>query len=91
MSDIITIKRISQFHQIAELSDPKHPLIGVYEVEDMQAQSKPESMDYEGMKISTDMYTIMFKDKIRGTINWIYNQNFINQEQTQPSLIERPN
>ena len=70
MSEIFNIKSITEFHQIAGLSEPRHPLIGIYEDEDMKEQAKPEIHDLEGVKISTDMYTIMFKDKIRGSMNY---------------------
>ena len=70
MSEIIHIKSITEFHRIAGLPEPKHPLIGVYEDKEMQDQMKPEQMEYSGARFATDMYIIMFKDKIRGTMTY---------------------
>ena len=70
MSNIINIKSISEFHHIAGLPEPKHPLIGVYEDRDIQAQNKQEMELPDDIRISTDMYTIMFKDKISGTMTY---------------------
>ena len=70
MDKIINIRSITEFHQIAGLPEPKHPLIGVYRDEEMHNQVNLESEKYRGVKISMDMYIIMFKDKIRGTMNY---------------------
>jgi AraC-like DNA-binding protein len=70
MSDILNIRSITEFHHIVGLSEPKHPLIGLYEDEEMQGQSKPELKDLKGVRFSMDMFTIMFKDKIRGSMNY---------------------
>jgi AraC-like DNA-binding protein len=70
MSEIFNIRSITEFHQIVGLSEPKHPLIGIFEDEDMREQAKPDIQNLEGVKISTDMYTIMFKDKIRGSMSY---------------------
>jgi AraC-like DNA-binding protein len=70
MNDIINISSITEFNQITGLPEPKHPLIGVYEDEEIQEQMKPEQMEYPGVRFTLDMYTIMFKDKIRGTMTY---------------------
>jgi AraC-like DNA-binding protein len=70
MSEIFNIGSITEFHQIAGLPEPKHPLIGVYSDEEIQEQMKPEQIEYSGVRFSTDMYTIMFKDKIRGSMTY---------------------
>jgi AraC-like DNA-binding protein len=70
MSEIIQIKSITEFHQLAGLPEPKHPLIGVYEDQEMHDQIRPEQIKYAGVKFSFHMYTIMFKDKIRGSMTY---------------------
>ena len=70
MNEILNIKSITEFHQIVSLPEPKHPLIGVYGDEEMQEHMKPDHLEYSGVRFSTDMYTVMFKDKIRGTMTY---------------------
>jgi AraC-like DNA-binding protein len=70
MSEILNIKSITEFHQIISLPEPKHPLIGVYGDEEMQEHMKPDHLEYSGVRFSTEMYTVMFKDKIRGTMTY---------------------
>lgn len=64
MSDIIHIKSITEAHRGLGLPTPKHPLISVYydsEV-DMGIQS--------GTRFSTDLYLILFKDSISGSLGY---------------------
>lgn len=67
MHDILNIKSISQFHDIIGLPPPAHPLISL-----IDDQSQPPIADdslYD-IKFSSDLYTIMYKDKISGSIGY---------------------
>jgi len=69
MSEILKIKSISQFHEILGLSYPEHPLISI--IDENDAMSKPElSDDLYNIRFSSDMYSIMYKDKISGSIGY---------------------
>lgn len=65
MDDIIKAKSITELHQGLGLPAPKHPLISVYHDRDTFV---PE--DLSGRKIATDMYLIMFKDSIHGSLGY---------------------
>lgn len=69
MTDILTISSISQFHELLALPSPVHPLISL--VEENDAMKKPEMSDelFE-VRFTTDLYAIMFKDKISGSIGY---------------------
>ena len=69
MSDILRIKSISQFHEILGLPSPDHPLISlIRENEEMRKAELDDSL-YDA-RFSSEMYTIMYKDKIRGSIGY---------------------
>ena len=70
MSEILHIKSITEFNKIIGLPEPKHPLIGVYEDEEIRDQVKLENPDLAGIKFTMDMSMIMFKDKISGSMNY---------------------
>lgn len=57
-------------HQVSALSAPKHPLITLIEASEINNFEKQNNAEYSGMKISLDMYTIIFKDKLRGSISY---------------------
>ena len=69
MSDILRIKSISQFHEILGLPLPQHPLISL--IDENDAMSKPE-MDEKlfNIRFSSNLYAIMYKDKISGSIGY---------------------
>ncbi|KXX70877.1 AraC family transcriptional regulator [Flammeovirga sp. SJP92] len=69
MNDIFRITSISQFHEILNLPAPEHPLISF--INEKDAMSKPD-MDGSmyGIRFSSDMYAIMYKDKISGSIGY---------------------
>lgn len=69
MSDIFKIKSISQFHEILGLTEPEHPLISF--INEKEAMNKPE-MDESlfGIRFTSDMYTVMYKDKISGSLGY---------------------
>lgn len=69
MKEILRIKSISQFHEILGLPRPAHPLISL--IDDNDAMRKPELDDtLFNIRFSTDMYSIMYKDKISGSIGY---------------------
>ena len=69
MSEILRIKSISQFHEILGLPSPDHPLISF--INDTDTRDKDELDDsLFGIRFSTDMYTIMYKDKISGSLGY---------------------
>lgn len=69
MSEIIKIKSISQFHEILGLPAPEHPLISF--INEKEALKKTEiSDDLFGIRFSSDMYSVMYKDKISGSIGY---------------------
>lgn len=69
MTDILKIKSISQFHEILGLPAPEHPLISF--INEKEAMNKPE-MDERlfGIRFTSEMYTIMYKDKISGSLGY---------------------
>ena len=69
MSDIFKIKSISQFHEILGLPAPEHPLISF--INEKEAMNKPE-MDESlfGIRFTSEMYTIMYKDKVSGSLGY---------------------
>lgn len=69
MQDILSIKSISQFHEILGLPLPQHPLISL--IDENDAMTKPDLDDnLFNLRFSTDMYAIMYKDKISGAIGY---------------------
>ena len=69
MSSILNIYSVSQFHEILGLAPPEHPLISF--VRDLDALSR-QDLDPElyGVRFSMDMYSIMYKDKISGSLGY---------------------
>ena len=67
MDQVLQIHSITQLNIAAGLPAPKHPLVAVYGNKEML---KADNTDYEGVKISSDMYAIMFKDKIEGSLRY---------------------
>ena len=69
MNEILRIKSISQFHEILGLQLPNHPLISL--IDETETISKAEwNDDLFNIRFSCDMYTIMYKDKISGSIGY---------------------
>lgn len=69
MSDVFQLKSISQLHEVLGLPEPEHPLISF--IEDQQFIRDP-SFDKElfGVRGTSDMYSIMYKDKLRGSVKY---------------------
>ncbi|MBB3696834.1 helix-turn-helix domain-containing protein [Flammeovirga yaeyamensis] len=68
MSDILRIKSIAQFHEILGLPSPNHPLISL--IQDSDVKNLEFDDDLFDIRFSSSMYTIMFKDKISGSLGY---------------------
>ena len=69
MSEILRIKSVSEFHEILGLPSPSHPLISL--IDENGAMIKPEMGDeLFNARFTSDLYTIMYKDKISGSIGY---------------------
>ncbi len=69
MSEILNIKNISQFHEILGLSAPEHPLISFINDNDALDKSEIDETLYN-IRFSSDMYSVMYKDKISGSLGY---------------------
>lgn len=70
MNDILNIKSISEMHQISGLDAPKHPLITLIGAEELRNYQNQDKDDYVGVKISSEMYSVMFKDQVSGSLTY---------------------
>ena len=57
MSTIIQIDTISQLHKMLNLEEPKHPLITIIDVSDLEVKQ-----EMVGIKVVTNLYSIALKD-----------------------------
>ena len=69
MTDILNIKNVSQFHGLLGLPAPSHPLLSLIK--------DNEGIDHDALddglfniRFSLEMYSIMYKDKISGSIGY---------------------
>ena len=69
MLDILKIKSISQFHEILGLPAPQHPLISFINEKEAMSNSNLDDSLF-GIRFSSEMFTIMFKDKISGSLGY---------------------
>lgn len=63
MDKIYHIKTVSEIHQMMGLAKPKHPLISV--ITDF---GESNEISLEGVRFSTDLYSISLKSDVEGTI-----------------------
>lgn len=63
MSEIYHIRTISEVHQQLGLPKPKHPLVSV--ITDFHGS---QNIDFEGVRFTTDLYSISLKSDVEGTI-----------------------
>lgn len=69
MSEILRIKSVSQFHEILGMPAPEHPLISF--INESDALKKPKIPDsLFDIRFASDMFTIMYKDKINGSLGY---------------------
>ena len=66
MENLLRIESISHFNQLMGIPAPEHPLITVYE------QEKREGLpaEYQNIRFTTEMYAILFKDNISGSLRY---------------------
>lgn len=69
MSDVFRIKSITQFHEMLGLSAPDHPLISLIDEKNIKPDPALQDQLYD-FKFSADMYAIMYKDKVSGSIGY---------------------
>ncbi|MCP4521395.1 MAG: AraC family transcriptional regulator [Cytophagales bacterium] len=69
MSEILRIKSISQFHEILGLTAPEHPLISFLNEKEILSEIDVDESMYN-IRFSSDMYSIMYKDKISGSLGY---------------------
>ncbi len=65
MKDIINIKSISEAHEVLGLGKPKHPLVSVYQHQDMHIDSLSL-----GHRFALDLYHIIFKTGHSGSLQY---------------------
>ena len=70
MKNIVRIQSVTELHTAAGLDAPKHPLITMIEAQNLRNISEHDSSKYVGVKINSDMYSIMFKDDIEGSVGY---------------------
>ena len=70
MNDIFKINSISEFSELTGQPSPKHPLIQLYEDKDFQNNREEINEKYSGIKMTSEMYFIMFKDNISGSLSY---------------------
>ncbi|QTN39801.1 AraC family transcriptional regulator [Cryomorphaceae bacterium] len=69
MTDIFNISSVSQFHELLGLPAPEHPLITFINDRDVDFHTEIDESLY-GIRFSSDMYSIMYKDKISGSLGY---------------------
>lgn len=70
MSNIIRVNTITEAHRMLGLEDPKHPLISIIEEKEISWKKYTDPKEFVGLKLSFGMYTIIFKDKISGSLTY---------------------
>jgi len=69
MTDLLRITSVSQFHELLGLPAPQHPLISfINEEEGMNAEGMDDALF--NVRFTSDMYTVMFKDKVSGSLGY---------------------
>ena len=69
MNEILSIKSISHFHEILGLPLPQHPLISFIDENDAMSKSDLDDNLFN-IRFTSDLYSIMYKDKISGSIGY---------------------
>ena len=70
MDEIIRIKSITEAHKMLDVEAPRHPLITLYEDREFTKEEKESFQQYQGLKMSFDMYSIMFKSNKHGAMRY---------------------
>lgn len=61
-NNIIRIKSITQLFNAFGWEKPTHPLIGVIDITKLEELPKEKKKEFEGVKMTSDLYTIILKD-----------------------------
>ena len=69
MGDILNIASISQFHELLGLDSPEHPLISFITDEETKNLAELDDALFD-IRFSSDLYTVMYKDKISGSMGY---------------------
>ena len=67
MNPVVNISTLSELHALTGLSEPAHPLIGMYMLRELPQVSMDHAMDM-AMKLS--LYTVMYKEGVEGSIGY---------------------
>ena len=67
MNPVVNISTLSELHALTGLSEPAHPLIGMYVLRDLPQVSMDHAM---GMAMNLSLYTIMYKEGLEGSIGY---------------------
>jgi AraC-like DNA-binding protein len=70
MSDIVRIKSITEIHYTMGLKEPKHPLITMVQHKELPESSKKTKREFVDVKLTSDLYSVMLKDKISGSMTY---------------------
>ena len=65
MSEVVTIKDVSQVHQSLGLKPPKHPLITV-----VTTKAVDDFSTFTNIKIVNNLYQVAFKEVVVGRLNY---------------------
>jgi len=69
MKNSLKITTISQFHEIVGLPSPEHPLISIIDENNRKDNHELDDSLFN-LKFTTDLYTIMFKDGVSGSLGY---------------------
>lgn len=69
MKEIVRLRSISEFHEALGLASPKHPLVSLIHDKDVFQNHQIDENLFD-TRFTLDMYTIMFKDKISGSLGY---------------------
>ncbi|MCT4580001.1 MAG: AraC family transcriptional regulator [Flavobacteriales bacterium] len=70
-NDIFRIKSVTQFYEAIGKGRPNHPLIGVFDVTDLEMSDEQADI-YKDVKMTSDLYSIILKD---GSCGMQYGRN----------------
>jgi len=69
MKEIVNIRTVTEFHDLLGLARPEHPLISFIEDNDLKSKADLSDELFD-TRFTTEMYCIMYKDKISGSIGY---------------------
>ena len=69
MDNIFRIKSITQFHELLKLPAPDHPLVSFHREGSKNSYDELDDALFD-MRFTTDMYSIMYKDSVSGSLGY---------------------